>query len=175
MDAPPHRILWNRERRIFFLQAHDRVAFLAKPRKISAVDPLPLQEFHRGHRLGADEEEIEPARNFIIALRKCVRVVGRSVGRAAPDDAMDVHIREHRHLGIARVHPAHVAAERRLLAVRIVGIVEVVVPLRVLAKRGVVLDRRERQWRAAAPTANELRRQQLTFFVGLTHCLAGIG
>ena len=110
---------------------------------------------------------MEPARDFVIALRKRVRVVWRSVGGAAPDDAMDVHVREHRHLGIAWVHPAHMAAERRLLAIRIVGISEVVVPLRVLAERRVVLHRREGQWRAAAPTAEELRGQQLTFFVGL--------
>ena len=81
---------------------------------------------------------------------------------------MDVHVREHRHLGIAWVHPAHVAAERHLFAVRIVGISEVVVPLRVLAERGVVLDRRKRQWRAAAPPADQLRGQQLTFFVRLS-------
>ena len=80
---------------------------------------------------------------------------------------MDVHVREHRHLGIARIHPAHVAAERHLLAVRIVGINEVVVSLRVLAERGVVLDRRERQRRAAAPTADKFRRQQFPLFVGL--------
>ena len=80
---------------------------------------------------------------------------------------MDVHVREHRHLGVARVHPAHMAAQRHLVAIRIVGISEVVVPLRVLAERGVVLRRRERQRRAAAPTSEELRRQQLPFVVGL--------
>ena len=79
---------------------------------------------------------------------------------------MDVHVREHRHLGIARIHPAHMAAERHLLAVRIARIIEVVVPQRVLAERGVVLDRRERQWRAAAPTTDKFRRQQFTLFVG---------
>lgn len=38
----------------------------------------------------------------------CIRVVGRPVGCAAPNDAVDVHVGEERHFGVARVHPPHV-------------------------------------------------------------------
>ena len=55
VDAAPDRCSGNCKRRAFLLQAHDRIAFLANPREIAVVDPLPLQEFQSGHRLGADE------------------------------------------------------------------------------------------------------------------------
>ena len=159
MNAAPHRSLRNGEGGAFFLQAHDHVAFVADPDKISVVDPFPLQEFERRHRLGADPEKEEPARDFIIVVRKRVRVVRRSVSGAAPDNAVEIHVREHRHLGIAWIHPAHVAAKWRLPAVRIFRVTEVVVSLRICTERGVVLVWRERQWRAAAPATNKLRRE----------------
>ena len=53
-----------------------------------------------------------------------------------------------------------------LPAVRIVRVVEVVVALRVRAECGVVDVRRQRQRRAAAPTADQLRGDQFTFFLG---------
>ena len=165
VNSSPHRRLGNRERSAFSLQAHNWVAFLAKPRKISVVNPFPLQEFQGSHRFGADEKEIDPVRDFIIALRKCVRVIWRSVGCAAPNNAMDVHVCEHGHLRIAWVHPAHMAAARHLFTFLVAGIIEVVVSLRVLAECGVVLEWRQRQRRAAAPTADKLRCQEFTFFV----------
>src|SRR6266446_4372067 len=100
-------------------------------------------------------------------LRDRVPVVGRSVGRAAPDDAMDVHIRKHRHLRVARIHAAHVAAQRHPFALRITGVGEIVISLRIVAERRIVLCRRERQWRTATPAPDELRRQQLALLGGL--------
>jgi hypothetical protein len=50
------------------LQPDHRVAFVADARKVPVVDPFSLQEFERGHRLGADEEEIDAARHLIVFL-----------------------------------------------------------------------------------------------------------
>src|SRR6266404_469572 len=100
-------------------------------------------------------------------LRDRVPIVGRSVGGAAPNDAMDVYIRKHRHLRVARIHATHVAAQRRLFALRITGIGEIVISLRIFAERPIVLCRREHQWCAATPTPNEFRCQKLALLVGL--------
>ena len=69
-------------------------------------------------------------------------------------------------LRVARVHTPHVGTERHLPAMRIVRVVEVVVPLRVGAERGIVLVRRQRQRRAAAPAADQLRGEQFALFLG---------
>src|SRR5262245_20233596 len=66
MNASPDRLLRNGERRAFLLPPDDRVALVADPDEIAVVDPLLLQEFDRGHRLGADELEDGAARDFII-------------------------------------------------------------------------------------------------------------
>ena len=58
------------------------------------------------------------------------------------------------------------ASERHLPATRVVRVIEVVVPLRVRAERGVVDVRRQRQRGAAAPTADQLRGEQFPFFLG---------
>src|SRR5258708_36570720 len=81
---------------------------------------------------------------------------------------MDVYISEDRHLRVARVHATHVAAQRHPFALRITGVGEIVISLRIFAERYIVLRRRERQWRAATPTPDELRRQQFALLVGLT-------
>jgi hypothetical protein len=60
-----------------------------------------------------------------------------------------------------------VCAERHLSAVRVVGVGEVVVALRVSAEFRVVVRRCECQWRAAAPAADQFRREQLPFLLGL--------
>src|SRR5439155_18376830 len=83
-------------------------------------------------------------------------------------DAMDVHIRKYRHLRVARIHATHVAAQRHPFALRITGVDEIVISLRIFAERLIVLRRRERQWRTAAPAPDEFRRQQLALIVGLT-------
>ena len=88
---------------------------------------------------------------------------------------MEVHVDEERHLGVARIHPPHVAAERHLPAVRIGGVGEVVVSQRVGAERRVVSVRRERQRGAAAPAPHQLRREQLALVVGLSVSPAGSG
>ena len=56
--------------------------------------------------------------------------------------------------------------ERHLPAMRVVRVVEIVVPLRVRAERGVVLIRCQRQRRAAAPAADQLRGEQFALFLG---------
>src|SRR5258705_12639679 len=81
---------------------------------------------------------------------------------------MDVYISEDRHLRVARVHATHVAAQRRPFALRITGVGEIVISLRIFAERYIVLCRREHQWRAATPAPDEFRRQQLALIVGLT-------
>ena len=57
--------------------------------------------------------------------------------------------------------------ERHLSAVRIRGVGEVVVPARVRAERRVVARRGERQGRAAAPAADQLRGEQFPLLLGL--------
>src|SRR6185295_14533412 len=57
MNASPDRCLRNREGRPFLLPPDDRVALVAHADEIAVVDPLLLQKFDRGHRLGADEFE----------------------------------------------------------------------------------------------------------------------
>src|SRR5215467_7328350 len=54
-DAVPDRLAWNGKCRAFLLQADNRVTFVADAYEISIVDPFLLQEFDRGHCLGADE------------------------------------------------------------------------------------------------------------------------
>ena len=58
------------------------------------------------------------------------------------------------------------AAERHLPAMRVVRVIEVVVPLRVRAERRIVGVRRQRQRSAAAPTADQLRGEQFPLFLG---------
>src|SRR5258707_5985932 len=81
---------------------------------------------------------------------------------------MNVYISEDRHLRVARVHATHVAAQRHPFALRITGVGEIVISLRIFAERHIVLRRCERQWRAATPAPDEFRRQQLALIVGLT-------
>jgi hypothetical protein len=77
---------------------------------------------------------------------------------------MDVDVGQTREFRVARVHAPDMASERHLPATRIVRVVEVVVPLRVRAERGIVDVRRQRQRRAAAPAADQLRGEQFPFF-----------
>src|SRR6476619_4550639 len=58
VTAKAHRLVRNREDRILVLQADDWITLVAEPHEVSLVNPLLLQEFHRRHRLGADEEEV---------------------------------------------------------------------------------------------------------------------
>ena len=175
MDTVPDGSSGNREGSTFLLQAHDRVTFLANSREISVIDPLALQELQGGHRPGADEQEEESPRSFVVAVRKGVRVVWRAVRGAAPDDAMNVHVREHGQFGVPRVHPAHVATERCLLAIQIVSISKVVVPLWVLAERGVVLFRRKRQAVRRCASDRTASRPAAHVLPPFAHCRAGIG
>src|SRR5882672_7842556 len=107
-------------------------------------------------------------RQVIIVLRYCVRVVGRSERGAAADDAMNVHVREHGHLCVARIHATHVATQWHLFTAWIVGVNEIVISMGIFAERGIILCWGERQWRAAAPAPDELRRQQFALLAGLS-------
>ena len=166
VDATSHRFPRNGESRIVVLQSDDRVALVADPDEIAVVDPLLLQEFDRGHRLGADEQEVGAARHFVVCFGQGVRIVWRSIRRAAPDQAMQVDVGQPGEFRVPRVHAPNMASERRLPAARIVRVVEVVVSLRVRTERRVVDVRRQRQRGAAAPTADQLRGEEFPFFFG---------
>src|SRR5262245_12537528 len=90
VDATPYRRLRNGERRVVWLQADDRVALVAGPDEIAVVDPLLLQEFNGGHRLGTDEQEMRSARHFVGCLRQCVWIVRGAIRCPPPYDAMDI-------------------------------------------------------------------------------------
>src|SRR5258706_7737785 len=107
-------------------------------------------------------------RQVIIVFRYCVRVVGCSERGAAADDAMNVHVREHWHLRVARIHATHVATQWHLLTAWIVGVNKIVISVGIFAERRIILCWGERQRRATAPAPDELRRQQLALLVGLT-------
>ena len=63
---------------------------------------------------------------------------------------------------VARIHPANVRAKRDRVAVRVhLLVVEVIVALRVGAKRRIVFIGRKHERRAAAPAAHQLGRDQL--------------
>src|SRR5215471_16421867 len=132
VNATSDRLVRNRERRPFLLEPYDRVALMAGPDEIAVVDPFLLQEFDGRHRLGADEQEVGAALNGVI--RQHVRIVRRAIRRAAPDNAMDVHIGQTREFRVPRVHTPDMASERYLQAARVIRVIEVVVPLRVRAE-----------------------------------------
>jgi hypothetical protein len=79
---------------------------------------------------------------------------------------MDVDVGEAGERRVARVHSADVASERRLAAMRVVCVIEVVVPPRVCAKGGIVDLGRQRQRRAAAPAADQLGGEQFPLLIG---------
>src|SRR5262249_58583362 len=110
-----HWFFWNRERRPFLLEPHDRVALVTRPDEIAVVDPFLLQEFDGRHRLGADEQEVGAALNGVV-IGQHVRIVWDAIRRASSDDAMDVHIGETRELRVPRVHASDMASERYLQA-----------------------------------------------------------
>ena len=108
MDSAPYRLARDRERRPLLLKTDVRVVFIAEAHEIAVVDPLSLQELHRLHRFGADEGEVDAVGDFVVVLGGRVGVVGRTVGRAASDDAVHVDVREHGHLRVVWVHAPHV-------------------------------------------------------------------
>src|SRR5262245_27468161 len=87
-DESSDRISRNGKGRPLWLQADDWVTFSAETHKIAVVDPLLLQEFDSGHRLGTDEQEVGAARHFVICFRERVRIVRRSIRGAAPYESM---------------------------------------------------------------------------------------
>src|SRR5262249_13480256 len=167
VDAAPHGVPWDSECRLFLLplQPDDGVALTADRDEVAFVDPLLLQEFHGGHRLGADEQEVDAAGDLVGLHRQRVGIVGWSIGRPAPNDAVYVHIRQPGELRVPRVHAPDVASERRLTAARVPGVIEIVVPVRIRAERGIVHVRSQGQRSAAAPATHQLRGQQFPLFL----------
>src|SRR5262245_32114925 len=92
VKTTPHRFLRNRERPPVLLPPNDRVTLVAGADEIAVVDPLLLEEFDRGHGLGAHEEEDGAARLIIILFGQRVRIVWQSERRAAPDQAMEIDV-----------------------------------------------------------------------------------
>src|SRR5262249_38886326 len=165
VETAPDRLLRNRESRPFFLTSDDRIALVTEPNEIAVVDPLLLQKFDRGHRLGADELEDGTVRHFVILFGDRVRIVRGSIRRAASYQTMEIDVGEAGQVGVARVHAPDVGAKRDLPAMRVIRVIEVVVPLRVRAEARIVDVRRERQRGAAAPTADQFCGNQFAFFV----------
>src|SRR5258708_35887196 len=81
---------------------------------------------------------------------------------------MNVHVREHGHLRVARIHATDVATQWYLVAAGIVSVNKIVISLGIFTERCIILCQGERQWRATAPAPDELRRQQFALLVGLT-------
>src|SRR5262245_36481396 len=79
---------------------------------------------------------------------------------------MDVDIGQPGELRVPRVHTPDMRSEWHLPSLRVVGIVEIVVAPGVGAERRIILVRRQRQRSTAAPTADQLRGDQLAFFLG---------
>src|SRR5882672_2236517 len=165
-DTASYRLLRNREGRPFFLAPDDRVTLAVGPNEIAVVDPLLLQKFDRGHRLGADEQEDGAARHLVICFGQRVRIVRWSIRRAAPYQAMYVDVSQTGEFRVPRVHAPDMASERYLPATRVVRVIEVIVALRVGAERRIVYIRRQRQRGAAAPTAHQFRGDPFPFFLG---------
>jgi hypothetical protein len=149
---PPYRLL------------SQRILLLAQTHEVAGVDPLALQELDVVDRARAEGDVVQAAvLPVVFELRRSDRV---AVGGAAPDDPADVDVAEDLQLRRPRVHPADVRAQRRVQSARVVGVVEVVDAVGVLAERRVVACRRQRERRAAAPAADELGRQQLPVLCG---------
>src|SRR5260221_10864126 len=81
---------------------------------------------------------------------------------------MNVHVREHAHRRVPRIHATHVATQWHLFTAWILGVNEIVISLRILTERRIILCRCERQRRATAPAPDELCRQQFALLVGLS-------
>src|SRR6476620_7423942 len=78
---------------------------------------------------------------------------------------MHIHIRQAGEFRVPRVHAPDMAAEGYLQPTAVVGVIEIVVPLRIRTESGVVGVGRQRQRSAAAPTADQLCCQQFPFLI----------
>ena len=129
MNAVPHRLLRNGERRFFFLQPDNGITLVTGADEIAVIDPLLLQELDSGHRPGADEQEDCAARHFVICFGQRVSVVWWPIRRASPYDPVYVDISQPREFRVSRVHPPDMTSERHLPPSRVVRVVKVVVSL----------------------------------------------
>src|SRR4029077_3417277 len=160
-DLPANRSLWNLEFERSVLSADDRVPLITEFVKVPIVDPDVLRELELADETCADHERRDTALLAIVggALREI-----RTIGRPTPDHAPAVHVRRR----IARVHAAHVGAQRHGITQWVlVLVVEIVAALWVGAECGIVLLGRECQRRTAAPAAHQLRSDELPLLVRL--------
>ena len=88
-------VLRNREGRAFLLQPDDRIAFVAGPMKSPSLIHSCCRNSMVAIALALMNRKIGAARHFVVCFGQRVRVVRRSIGRAAPDEAMDVDVGEH--------------------------------------------------------------------------------
>ena len=114
------------------LSADDRVTLVAEFVKVPVVHPYVLRELELPDEAGADHERRDAA--LLAVIRRALRQ-RRTIGRAAADHAATVHVG----CRVARVHAAHVRAERHGITLRIrLLVVEIVVALQIGAQ---ALDR----------------------------------
>src|SRR5262245_17044861 len=79
---------------------------------------------------------------------------------------MQIDVSQSCEFRITWVHAPNMASKRGPPSPRVVGVIEVIVPLRVRTKCGVVDVRRQHQRGTAAPAANQLRGKQFPFCLG---------
>jgi hypothetical protein len=65
-------VLRDREGCAFLLQADVGIALVAQAHEIAVVDPLLLQERHRRHGLGTNEDEVQAA-GYLVGVRRSAR------------------------------------------------------------------------------------------------------
>src|SRR6266511_5027550 len=120
---------------------------LPRPMKLPELTQFALQELDVVDRAGAEGDVVQAAVLAVVGERR--RREWFAVGGAPPDDPADVDVAEDFQPGRPGAHPADVGSQRRAQSAGVVGVVEVVDPVRVVAERRVLACRRQRQWRAA--------------------------
>ena len=136
-----------------------RVSLCFEAQEVAVFDPVLLQELIRLRCAGAEKDE-EDAAALTVVFEHAFRE-RRPVCVAVTDDAVKVHIVEHRQRRIARIHPADVRSERAAESFRIVSVEEIVHLLQIGAELRPIRVGREHQGRATRPSADHLCRQHL--------------
>ena len=157
-DFLPDRPLGNLVFEGAVVVANNRVALVLQLVKVPVVDPHVLRELELANQARAPDERRDAPLESV--FRRTFRK-RRPVRASTPDHPAAIHVRGR----IAGIHPSHVRPERRRVTVWILlRVIEIVVPLRIRAKRRVVVLWREHQRSAAAPATHQLRRDKLLLF-----------
>src|SRR5437868_3635413 len=118
--------------------------------KVFVVNPDVLREFELPDQAGADHEGRDAA--FCAVVWLIFRQI-RAIGRSAPNHATPIYVGSR----ISRIHAPAMTTERHRISLRVLFLViEVVVPLRVLAQSRVFFFWREHERRAAPPPSHQL-------------------